>query len=102
MSKRNNCFARQYSDQMICSACGLVWDLNDPEPPACAKIDGRTKKIKKLKASEFPIRSSKLPETLPIELATEMVKTFSVYAQLDTPVIGMQAAYRLLLDRIEQ
>jgi hypothetical protein len=102
MSKRNDCFARQYSDQMICSACGLIWDLNDPEPPACGKIDKRTKKIKKLKVLEPITGSLKLPETLPIELATEMVKTFSVYAQLDTPVIGMQAAYRLLLDRIEQ
>lgn len=27
--------ARQYSDQMVCSRCGLVWDVNDPEPPEC-------------------------------------------------------------------
>jgi hypothetical protein len=24
---------------MICAACGLVWDTNDPEPPSC-KQDG--------------------------------------------------------------
>jgi hypothetical protein len=29
------CKAIQYSDQMNCAACGLVWDMNDPEPPAC-------------------------------------------------------------------
>jgi hypothetical protein len=29
------CKARQYSDQMMCSACGLQWDVTDPEPPAC-------------------------------------------------------------------
>lgn len=29
------CRARQYSDQMICAACGLTWDTNDPDPPAC-------------------------------------------------------------------
>lgn len=28
------CQARQTSDQMTCS-CGNVWDMNDPEPPAC-------------------------------------------------------------------
>lgn len=28
------CKARQYSDQMMCQ-CGLAWDVNDPEPPAC-------------------------------------------------------------------
>lgn len=30
-----NCKGRQYSDQMICGACGLQWDINDPEPPEC-------------------------------------------------------------------
>ncbi len=30
------CTARQHSDQMICEACGLQWDVNDPEPPKCA------------------------------------------------------------------
>lgn len=32
-----SCKARQYSDQMNCKDCGLVWDVNDPEPPACNK-----------------------------------------------------------------
>lgn len=30
-----SCAARQYSDQMVCSKCGLAWDINDPEPPQC-------------------------------------------------------------------
>ena len=29
------CTARQYSDQMNCHRCGLVWDMNDPDPPRC-------------------------------------------------------------------
>lgn len=29
------CRARQYSDQMNCRRCGLVWDMNDPHPPPC-------------------------------------------------------------------
>lgn len=33
----DRCEARQYSDQMNCARCGLVWDVNDPEPPVCAK-----------------------------------------------------------------
>lgn len=32
---RTSCKARQYSDQMSCAACGLTWDVNDPEPPIC-------------------------------------------------------------------
>ena len=34
----NNCEARQYSDQMICTKCGLVWDTNDPDPPKCKVV----------------------------------------------------------------
>lgn len=29
------CQARQYSDEMSCAACGLSWDMNDPNPPKC-------------------------------------------------------------------
>lgn len=29
------CDAIQYSDQMVCTACDLGRDMNDPDPPAC-------------------------------------------------------------------
>ena len=29
------CEAQQVSDQMRCERCGLVWDMNDPDPPEC-------------------------------------------------------------------
>lgn len=35
MSLRTGCSARQYSDEMHCHKCGLVWGLNDPDPPEC-------------------------------------------------------------------
>lgn len=35
MPKPNDCQARQHSDQMICARCGIVWDVNDPDPPTC-------------------------------------------------------------------
>jgi hypothetical protein len=34
------CAATTRGDQRICSLCGLQWDLSDPEPPACGRIDG--------------------------------------------------------------
>lgn len=34
------CQARQYSDQKVCSVCGLQWDMNDPEPPECRGFRG--------------------------------------------------------------
>ena len=33
--RRDKCEARQYSDQMCCTKCGLNWDVNDEDPPAC-------------------------------------------------------------------
>lgn len=37
MERERNCKARRYSDQMICNKCGLVWDVNDQEPPKCER-----------------------------------------------------------------
>lgn len=31
---------------MFCAPCGMTWDANDPEPPACLKVDNRTKLAK--------------------------------------------------------
>lgn len=36
---RPGCEARQVSDQYICNRCGLVWDMNDPEPPECGSVE---------------------------------------------------------------
>jgi len=33
----SSCEAVQKSDQMYCDKCGLVWDVNDPYPPACVR-----------------------------------------------------------------
>lgn len=49
------CKAKQYNDEMHCGRCGLVWDVNDPEPPKCLpkedllRAKGRDK-IRALKA----------------------------------------------------
>lgn len=29
------CEAVQQSDQKVCTRCGFVWDMNDPDPPKC-------------------------------------------------------------------
>ena len=31
----DHCKAHRQSDEMVCSHCGLRWDMNDPEPPKC-------------------------------------------------------------------
>ncbi len=89
--------ARQYGDQMSCSVCALTWDTNDSEPPACRKIDRRSKAVKAV--AEFDAAPgvakspAKLPERLPVDLAAEMDKAYRAN--------GIQAAYRIFLDRME-
>lgn len=108
MPRRNNdCQARQYGDQMICHACGLNWDTNDPEPPACRKVDRRTTRAKAAdqfdKDNQGAKKAKGLPAELPPDLAAEMVRTFNANKTDGAMghVRGMQAAYRLLLDRVE-
>lgn len=47
----DKCAARQFSDQMACAPCRLVWDTNDPDPPLC----GRLVPVPVPKAPERPI-----------------------------------------------
>jgi hypothetical protein len=34
------CFAKQFSDMMVCDWCGQSWDVNDPDPPRCRVVTG--------------------------------------------------------------
>lgn len=33
------CAKTTRGDQVLCSLCGLQWDLNDGEPPACQRVE---------------------------------------------------------------
>ena len=33
-----NCKAYERGDQWFCDRCGLIWDLNDDDPPECAPV----------------------------------------------------------------
>jgi len=106
MPKRHDCQARQYGDQMICAPCGLTWDTNDPEPPECRKnIKRAVARVAKIEAEAAPLKpkAPKLPHELPDDVAVEMVKTYQANARdgLKGQIAGMQAAYRLFLDRVE-
>lgn len=107
MPKRHNCHARQYGDQMICAPCGLTWDTNDPEPPECrTNIKRATARVAKFEAETAPLKPKAapgLPADLPDDLAGEMVKVFHANARegVRGHIRGMQAAYRLFLDRVE-
>ncbi len=105
--KRHDCQARQYGDQMMCAPCGLTWDTNDPEPPECRKnikrAIARVAKIEEQAAPRNAKQAPAFPHELPDEVAVEMVKTYQANARdgLKGQIAGMQAAYRLFLDRVE-
>lgn len=107
MPKRHDCQARRYGDQMICAPCGLIWDTNDPEPPECRKnIKRAVARVAKIEEQTAPLKAKKapaFPHELPADVAAEMVKTYQANARdgIKGQIAGMQAAYRLFLDRVE-
>ena len=105
MKRPHECQARQYGDQMICAACGLNWDVNDPEPPECRKNIKRAiaKVTAQFEQENRPAKGRGLPVELPDDVAAEMVKVYRANARdgLKGQIAGMQAAYRLFLDRME-
>lgn len=107
MPKRHNCQARQYCDQFMCAPCGLAWDTNDTEPPECrTNIKRGIAKIAKFEEATAPLKSEgpvRLPDKLPQDVAVEMVRAFRVNEQggIMGQLAGMQAAYRIFLDRME-
>lgn len=47
------CYARQFSDHMVCAKCDLAWDVNDCDPPSCkrcAATDECAKTVERLRA----------------------------------------------------
>lgn len=102
MSRRPHaCQARQYGDQIVCAACGLNWDANDPEPPQCRAFDARTRRAKataKFEAEAPPTAHGELPRELPATVAVNLERAY--YAN-GGGIRGMRAAYRLLLDTME-
>lgn len=32
------CQARRQQDQMACARCGLLWDVDDDDPPDCLSV----------------------------------------------------------------
>lgn len=99
--KDRTCQARQYSDQMICGACGLQWDVNDTEPPECPKT-GTEARGSGAPLDIPPPQRKGLPAELPEDVAAEMFQTLQ-YARATGAdgVEAMRRAYRLLLDRVD-
>lgn len=97
------CQARQYGQQMICSACGLNWDISDPEPPTCMLRDARTRRAQETPkfeqaaiAKQAPGLRLKIGPALGDEIAAEMDRAYQANGAGRR---GMRAAYRVLLDK---
>jgi hypothetical protein len=94
------CQARQYGDQRQCAACGLIWDINDPEPPKCKPASRRKETYNQIAAriaTELPggamiTMTRHIPQILPQHLADAMERAYLSG--------GMHAAYRIFLDSL--
>jgi len=64
------CVAHQESDQKVCEKCGLVWDMNDSNPPFCGEVYRKSSRA--LKRS----RQTKLEST--IEIASNIGSGFFI------------------------
>ena len=94
------CLAQRHSDQMQCTHCGLAWDVNDPEPSKC-RPDKRLKVTKEALAAltPKPAKLPALPDMLPFDVVADMERAYQANAGRGR-YSSMQAAYRVLLDRI--
>lgn len=48
----SRCGSRRENDQLVCRQCGLAWDVNDPDPPACRMPPTETPKAREPKLSK--------------------------------------------------
>ena len=92
------CYARQISDQKHCAYCGLIWDVNDPEPPKCKKaVDLRTKAGREAVAPEVvpnPKRRT-FPPMLTRDQVIAMDRAYHANGN------SMDAAYRVFIESLD-
>ena len=98
---------------MTC-ACGLRWDVNDPNPPTCRRTrhvspvpNGRRELLigarKEANETRRPRGYAALNAVIPVELAYDRAfEMAQAYAQNchKGGVAGMRAAYRIFLDSL--
>jgi len=63
-----NCAARRYSDQMHCGRCGLQWDVNEDDPPAC--IDAGRATLDRMKVEYCELESNGCQRRTPGQTAS--------------------------------
>lgn len=79
---------------MICGACGLSWDVDDADPPACNGIVTRAPV-----SVAVPSITRTLPAELPQYLAARMAAVY-ITSRKAAPEDRMRDAYRALLDAL--
>lgn len=122
------CDARQESDEMAC-ACGLRWNVNDPEPPQCrrqrhvepGKVPPIVREALRADANYvftsgardpfpdldntgrrfYPFVRAHVPLELPTPLAGRMITAYERAIDAgENNQTAMRAAYRIFLDAL--
>jgi hypothetical protein len=102
------CQARREGDGGVrCIACGLAWDHDDQDPPACGPRkpsawpfkESTEPPILEFAQSEPTPQTLELPIDLPADLAARMGRAFMVaYGSSGDHGAAMRAAWRVALD----
>lgn len=109
------CEAIRYGDTTICGPCGMQWDTNDPEPPACRRTRPQGRRVVVDMAPptgpaprdpgdvRLPTTLAHIPTDLPANVAASMAISFdnAMRGNRGDQVAGMRAAYRVFLDWLE-
>lgn len=99
------CEARRYGDTTMCGPCGLQWDTNDPEPPACLGKNP-SRRATDLAAPDtgrpyVATITAQIPTELPSPVAEAMRAAYIArIGSTGSGLSAMQAAYRVFLDSL--
>lgn len=89
------CRAKHRGDQMMCDECGLVWDVNDPDPPECG---GKTDTLTGLALRDVLERKEKLITETIVQLTNVSVGSF---IKDDTTIITINGKQVLEFGKME-
>lgn len=83
----HTCHARQESDQMVCHRCGIRWDMNDPEPPAC-----------RVARTIGPVEVPRIRAWMPLALPDWLAEKMAIIAAETPGPEGLKRAYAVFLE----
>ena len=89
------CQARQFNDEMICNACHLRWDTNDPDPPQCRQGQkGLTlEQARKEVSSLLKVQIAPLPQKSTAQMFNDIKSLQGTISKLQSDLAKLKNEY---------